>query len=111
MNPKLAPLVRMLAAPHDGEVLATVAAIRRTLAASGQDLHDLARLIERDAPAATAPPGGYATQWRGFSERLDPHARPDPSTWVWGERFTYDPDTGLYWTAPPKRPRRRRAAA
>jgi|SRR5665213_3374796 len=63
MNPKLAPLVRMLSAPHDGEVLATVAAIRRTLAADKQDLHDLARLIERELPAPSP-----AISVRGFNE-------------------------------------------
>jgi hypothetical protein len=39
---KVAKLVRLLASDRDGEVLATVAALKRTLAASGADLNDLA---------------------------------------------------------------------
>jgi len=39
--PKIAKLIPRLATDHDGEVLATVQAIRRTLAAAGLDLHDL----------------------------------------------------------------------
>lgn len=40
-----------LASDHPGEVVATVAAIRRTLAAEGEDLHDLARSIGDTARA------------------------------------------------------------
>jgi len=43
----ISKLIPRLASDHDGEVLATVAAIRRTLAAGGRDLHDLARLVAR----------------------------------------------------------------
>jgi hypothetical protein len=42
---KLAKLVPRLGSNHPGEVIATVEAIRRTLAAVGLDLHDLARAI------------------------------------------------------------------
>jgi hypothetical protein len=37
----LGKLIPRLASNHDGEVIATVRAIRRTLASSGADLHDL----------------------------------------------------------------------
>ena len=42
---KLALLIPRLASEFDGEVVATVRAIRRLLEASGHDLHDLARIV------------------------------------------------------------------
>src|SRR5690606_6738692 len=42
LAPRLSKLIPRLASNHDGEVVATVAAIRRTLEADGLDLHDLA---------------------------------------------------------------------
>jgi hypothetical protein len=46
-------LIPRLASDHDGEVLATVAAIRRILASNGRDLHDLARLVARTPRTAS----------------------------------------------------------
>lgn len=40
--PKIAKLIPRLASDHDGEVVATVRAIRRTLESAGLDLHALA---------------------------------------------------------------------
>jgi hypothetical protein len=51
---KLRLLLPRLASDASGEVVATVAAIRRTLAASGMDLHDLAAMI--GAPASPPAP-------------------------------------------------------
>ena len=45
LAPRLSKLIPRLASNHDGEVVATVAAIRRTLEADGLDLHDLAEAI------------------------------------------------------------------
>ena len=42
---RIAKLIPRLASNHDGEVIATVAAIRRTLDGAGLDLHDLAECI------------------------------------------------------------------
>jgi hypothetical protein len=39
---KIADLVRRLSSPHDGEVIATVHALRRTLEANGLDIHAIA---------------------------------------------------------------------
>lgn len=47
--PKLAPLVRMLGSPVDGEALAACRAIGRTLDTAGVDFHDLADVVERAA--------------------------------------------------------------
>ena len=44
---KLGKLVRMLSSDNQGEVLATVQALRRTLKTAGADLHVLAAAIER----------------------------------------------------------------
>lgn len=48
--PRLAKLLPRLASPHDGEVLATVAAIRRTLEGAGLDLFALAEAIGEASP-------------------------------------------------------------
>jgi hypothetical protein len=42
---KLAKLIPRLASNHDGEVIGTVAAIRRVLTSEGRDLHDLAAAL------------------------------------------------------------------
>jgi len=44
---RLAHLIRRLSSTFDGEVIATVCAIRRVLGASGHDLHDLAKIVEQ----------------------------------------------------------------
>lgn len=49
--PKIAKLIPRLATDHDGEVLATVHAIRRTLAVAGLDLHDLVGALCAPAPS------------------------------------------------------------
>jgi hypothetical protein len=46
---KLAKLIPRLASNHPGEVVATVAAIRRTLQNAGADLHDLGEALDADA--------------------------------------------------------------
>lgn len=62
LGAKLGKLLPRLASDAPGEVVATVQAIRRTLARDGLDLHDLAaRLIT--PPVAVKPkvdPGGFA---------------------------------------------------
>src|SRR5512147_910188 len=45
LAPRLDPLIRRLATNHDGERLATVAALERTLATAKADFHDLAEVI------------------------------------------------------------------
>lgn len=48
--PKLAKLIPMLSSDQPGEVLATVAAIRRTLEGAGANLHDLAAALTTSTP-------------------------------------------------------------
>jgi hypothetical protein len=48
--PKISKLIPRLATDHDGEVLATVAAIRRTLESAGLDLHALAEALASFEP-------------------------------------------------------------
>src|SRR4051812_7190131 len=50
--PRVAILIPRLASDHEGERLATVAAIERALTAAGRDFHDLARALG-GAPAPT----------------------------------------------------------
>jgi hypothetical protein len=45
---KICKLLPRLASDHDGEVIATVAAIRRTLGSVGGSLHELAALVRRE---------------------------------------------------------------
>ncbi len=54
--PKIAKLIPRLASNHDGEVVATVHAIRRVLEGAGLDLHVLAAsLDEQPATASDLP--------------------------------------------------------
>jgi hypothetical protein len=51
---KLALLIPRLSSEFDGEIIATVHAIRRLLKADGHDLHDLARVVAgKTAPTTT----------------------------------------------------------
>jgi hypothetical protein len=43
---RVADLVRRLASPHDGEIVATVRALRRTLETNGLDMHAVAEPLE-----------------------------------------------------------------
>lgn len=57
LAPRLSKLIPRLASDHEGEVMATVAAIRRTLEASGLDFHALAKAIgEPPEPDVIYPP-------------------------------------------------------
>lgn len=54
IRPRLGQFMRLLASDQPGEVVAAAAALRRTLAGVGADLHDLAGAIEQPAPATPA---------------------------------------------------------
>jgi hypothetical protein len=61
--PTLAKLIRLLSSDRDGEVVASVHAMRRLLASIGLSLHDLADAIE--LPARRAPQhDDDADDWR-----------------------------------------------
>ena len=91
---KLAKLIPMLATDHDGEGVATVRAISRTLAAAGSDFHALAAALMASAPNVVA--FDWADFAEGFAEASsvppagtpDPNAPDQPSTrWglpIWG---------------------------
>ena len=79
ISPKLARLIPRLASEHDGEVVATVRAIARTLKAAGQDFHDLANAIEHEPEVAVI--------------YLDPETD-EPSTWHELARWCRDHDDG-----------------
>src|SRR3954454_15003017 len=68
--PKIAKLIPRLATNHDGEVVATVRAIERTLKSSGLDFHDLAGALEREPETRV----GYR-DWapNSYSFRPPPH--------------------------------------
>src|SRR5215472_12773340 len=60
--PTLAKLVRLLSSNRDGEVVASVHAMRRLLASVGLSLHDLADAIE--LPARISQHDDDAGDWR-----------------------------------------------
>lgn len=58
--PRLAKLIPRLATDHDGEVVATVRAIERTLRAAGLDFHTFAASIDKDStPLVSAEPNSW----------------------------------------------------
>ncbi len=65
LAPRLSKLIPRLASDHEGEVVATVAAIRRTLENGGLDLHALADaignpvIVYRTQPARAEPSRGH----------------------------------------------------
>ena len=110
---KLAPLIRMLSSPIDGEPLGAARAIQRTFKAAGLDLHDLAHHVEPARPPALeapckATPRRHAhwrtvMQWRldlddiclrakewRFLRQLLPHWRDRPTAGqlAWLQRIT-----------------------
>lgn len=52
--PKVGQMIRLLASDKDGEVIAAVRAIGRTLRSVGEDFHSLARIVESRAPVETS---------------------------------------------------------
>ena len=81
--PKLAKLLPRLATEADGGIIATVAAIRRTLAGHGADLHDLAAAVARppversrvygeEAGPQPLTPAGMVTRLWACSHQLTP---------------------------------------
>ena len=81
--PKLRKLLPLLASDKAGEVVATAAAITRTLKQAGADLHDLAKVLGRAEPHGTLEP----VCWRdipalraGGVARRDAH-QPTASPW------------------------------
>ncbi|KLK90736.1 hypothetical protein AA309_23790 [Microvirga vignae] len=54
--PKLSKLIPMLATDHDGEVVAAVRAIGRTLNGAGMDFHNLVEALCQHNPVTYAPP-------------------------------------------------------
>lgn len=69
---RLAKLIPMLASDRDGEVVATVRAIGRTLAGAGADFHALAAVVGAGAPAP-GPKAGPA--WDEPTTRANEAAR------------------------------------
>jgi hypothetical protein len=73
LGDKIARLIPRLASPHDGEVIATVRAIERTLRGAGLDLHALAdALCKRAAPISLAPVDEPA-DWLGLARWCHAH--------------------------------------
>jgi hypothetical protein len=46
VNQKLGDLIRRMSSPHEGEVIASALALRRTLVAAGRDFHEIADAVE-----------------------------------------------------------------
>ena len=75
----LKKLIPRLASEHDGEVVATVRAIQRTLHRHGYDLNDLANHL--DEPAKSSGQGGVSASrkgWHGATSGPAPPGREEP---------------------------------
>ena len=55
LEERVASLVRLLASDKDGEILAATAALKRTLASAGTDIHGLAHGIENLGKSTVVP--------------------------------------------------------
>ena len=82
--PRLAALIRLLASDRDGEVLAAVAAIKRTLKAAGSDIHAFAgqlggngRISDHDMQRLFD--AGYKVGLEQGKAQAAPDARPETS--------------------------------
>jgi hypothetical protein len=64
---RVAKLLRLLGSDKPGEVVAAAAALKRTLEAAGQDLHDLADIVEAGL--------------RPMQQRTSGPPQPDPGNW------------------------------
>jgi hypothetical protein len=60
----IAKLLRMLGTDRDGELVATVYALRRVLANNKLDLHDLARIVVETPSVAPTNGDGRTPHWR-----------------------------------------------
>lgn len=76
---KLAKIIPRLATEHEGEVLATVGAISRTLVAAGLDWHAVAKIIEDSGCALEIALDGSGSQtfrWSGVQDFEEPWKSP-----------------------------------
>lgn len=91
---RLAGLIPRLSSESDGEIVATVHAIRRTLDAAGHDLHDLTAWIV-GAPVPEGRPTDDTPEWRVMVEtalRLQ----------LWRNRWEYNFLNGVrHWAGEP----------
>lgn len=71
---KLGRLLPRLASDAPGEVVATVAAIRRTLDRAGMDLHDLAARLTETARPVLLKPNAPGADLRAMANWLRAHA-------------------------------------
>lgn len=80
--PKLKLLIPRLASDSDGEIVATVNAIARTLKSNGADLHDLAAALEANAKKNNAS-GSYT-----YQEKPKSKPKPEPTN-KWREVLNF----------------------
>jgi hypothetical protein len=72
---KLGKLLRMLSGDKDGEVLAATAAIKRTLAAEGSDIHALADSLCRPQPQPREEPRRPDDpDWHAIASECEAHS-------------------------------------
>jgi hypothetical protein len=84
---RVGQLVRLLSSDKPGEVNAAAAALNRTLATAGLDIHQLADIIEAGLPQASKQPKPPAT----VKAR-----RPDGRPLTMGEQLICDAPDGLF---------------
>ena len=91
---RLGKLIPRLASDHEGEVIATVAAIGRTLTGAGLDWHDLAKRVaepsfadvmavagEPASPPSQSRPSAWPSAKAEAPPSPPPKAKREPSPW------------------------------
>src|SRR5712691_4743470 len=99
---RLRKLIPRLASSHSGEVLATVAAIRRTLESAGLDLHDLAAVLTTDSRIADQPHDDWLTVARWCRDRrqtLNDRERQFVEQMAWWCRWREPSEKQAAWLA------------
>jgi hypothetical protein len=107
---KIGKLVRLLGSDRPGEVVAAAAALKRALAASGRDLHDLAATVESGlrqeppTPRAWGPAAPAADNWQSMAwfchhhrHRLPEHHRQFVEDLLLGQGDAFDCGQVCIW--------------
>lgn len=93
----VAKLIRLLGSDKDGEIVASVHALRRVLAGAGLTLHDLAGAIELPAQSHHQHIDDDADDWRGMAHVCAQHP------YVLSEREREFVATMMRWRGTPTR--------
>jgi hypothetical protein len=102
-NKRIGQLIRMLSSDHPGEAGAAAAALNRTLASAGLDIHALATVVETQLqlPLPAAKPRAPAQRWQPPPRQrqrqpTNTPRRPDGQPLRMDERIICDQPDGIF---------------